>query len=132
MWIDRSIDSLLGTISMKKEEIERLIDIVVTKSIQSEEHAKALDKVVRFNNKIQSYTIEPIIVNSLFVAPYNDKIDLDELKNDNRLYTLLIARTKDGIDGEAYIIMYQEPPIEFRKPENTGFDNNELQKLLLR
>jgi hypothetical protein len=128
--INAAMDEVMGSYTMKLEEVEALIDIVKTKMVDTSIKKKALEHLVRFQNKINTYTIDQMIVDTLFVLKYNDKLDLSQIRNENRLYTMLMVRTVDGIKGKAYLVMYRESPITMRKEENTGFSMQELSKLL--
>ena len=129
--MNAAIDTVLNTLTMDEDEVQSLIGIVKTNSIDNKFKLDALDKLVRFQNRIDTYTIDNSIPNTLFVLEYSDKLDLDEIKNENRLYTILIVRTLVGIEGKAYVVMYKEPPIAYRPSTNTGFTPEELSKLLL-
>jgi hypothetical protein len=120
----------MGTHTMDKSDIDNLITIVTHKRIESKSQEDSLDKLLRFSNKIPTYVIDPMIISTLFVLEYNDKIDLDQLKNDNRLYTIVIVRVRESLEGNAYVVMYRESPIELRQESNTGFSKEELSKLL--
>jgi hypothetical protein len=128
--VNVAMNMVMGTYSMHKDEIDNLISIVTHKKIDSKSQADSLYKLLKFNNPIPTYTIDPMIIDTLFVLEHSDKIDLDQLKNDNRLYTIMIVRVREGIEGKAYVVMYREPPIELRQESNTGFSKEELSKLL--
>lgn len=128
--VNVAMNMIMGTCSMHKSDIDNLISIVTHKRIESKSQRDSLDKLLRITNKIPTYVLDPMIVDTLFVLEYNDKIDLDQLKNDNRLYTIVIVRVRESLEGNAYVVMYREPPIELRKESNTGFSQEELSKIL--
>jgi hypothetical protein len=128
--INASINLITGCHTMTEEEVDNLITIVSNRRIDSKDQVDSLNKLLSFTNKITTYEIDPIIIQTLFVLEYSDKLDLDEIKSKNRLYTILIVRTAKRIEGAAYVVMYREPPIEFRKESNSGFSTEELVKIL--
>ena len=128
--VDTAMNMIMGTHTMDKSDIDNLISIVTHKRIETKSQENSLDNLLRFSNKIPTYVIDPMVINTLFVLEYNDKIDLDQLKNDNRLYTIVIVRVRESLEGNAYVVMYRESPIELRQESNTGFSKEELSKLL--
>lgn len=118
---------LLGTFPIKQRWIELIKQFVQTRTMDNEVQT-ALRHVLLYSGNSADSVNDPVFQSSILVFLLDPtKIDLEQVKRENRLYTVVVAKTEKH---RAWVIMYRLQPIEFRVPEQTGFNEQEMAKLL--
>lgn len=124
---------LLNIVPLSRKAIDALKaftqDRVLTETVELT-LCQILDHESRGNTYLADID-DPILQSSLLVFDLTLKTDLDKVKNDNPLYTTVVVVPKPPTKkGKPYVIMYRRSPVEFRVPEQTGFSEQEMAKLL--
>ena len=125
----------LGIMLVSKNEITALRGFVEDHKLEKD-RLKALTHILEFEARSKGLSEEEVLKDevfqrSLIVMPYSMKMDLEQIKSNNPMYTLVLARTTDlNLPAETYVVMYRRAPVEFRQPQQTGFSPDEMSKLL--
>lgn len=124
----------LNLMPISNDEILSIRDFVESHDLNKTGCLQALTKLLRFKAKSNDVSEDEVVNDlvfqkSIIIMPYSMALDLEKIKSNNRLYTLVLAQTTDT-PIEAYVIMYRQAPVEFRQPQQTGFSTDEMSKLL--
>lgn len=124
----------LNLMPISNREIDSLCNFVQRHDLNRSGCLQALTKLLRFEAKSDDISEDEVVKDlvfqkSIIVMTYSMMMDLEKIKSNNRLYTLVLAQTTD-YPMAVYVIMYRRAPVEFRQPQQTGFSQDEIAKLL--
>ena len=133
--VDNEMNRVLAVMPITLQDVMNLKEFTMHRSFDKEEIVNIVAKVIEFEKDpymnikaTPSEIYEDLVMkNSLIIFPYSFKTDLDKIKNDNKLYNMVVGKCETG---QVYVIMFRKAPIEYRKEEETGFTQEELKKLV--
>lgn len=125
---------LLNIMPITQNGIRTLQRFVQDHDLDNRGCIEILTDLLWFESKTGTITSRDVIHDevfqrSLIVMPYSMKMDLEKIKSNNPMYTLVLAKTIDH-PMDFYVIMYRKAPVEFRSSNQTGFSQDEITKLL--
>lgn len=122
--------NLLNLMPLTNKEVFILHQFVEDRNLK-DEALSVLTKILGFESKSDAISEEVVndvvFQKSIIIMQYDMKMDLEDIKRNNRMYTLVLAKTTDS-PMRTYVILYRRSPVEFRS--QTGFSQDEIIKLL--
>lgn len=123
--------NLLNLMPLTNKDVFRLHQFVEYRDL-NDEALSVLTQILRFESKSNAVNEEEVINDvvfqkSIIIMQYDLNMDLENIKRNNRMYTLVLGKTTDN-PRLTYIILYRRAPVEFRS--QTGFSQDEMVKLL--
>lgn len=112
------------------EKLQNFIENRKIDNLDNEKYGFLLDALINIDlpQSLLRAKDDPVFLETLTMFQYTLKTDIKKLKNDNKLYNIVML--KDVMTSKVYIVMFKRKPIEYQTPQESGFNTQEMGKLL--